>query len=890
MTDLQFTGDMGPVQGIIFALIISTAAWLLYFRQVRHRQGATKFALPSLRASAIFLLIMMLTQPILHHEKLIGELGRLFVVIDNSESMKSSDSDIELYRKVMIIKSMGQEIDISDDEILPLIKLQQAKTSTQNLLSSKADYTELKEQKKDFIDHFKATKNLARVNDKNKEKLWSEQLKKCEAAKDASQLQGAVQGLINSSTELIGLYSQQLNINLAKYKDFAIIKKFDRSSRWQRIERVLLEGSQPLIDELAKDHQVELLALKGNELESIWKSKRLGDVEEQEDDFNLTLPAAGLTDLDKALQLEIGAQKTSIVLMSDGQHNHGNSPLQQSKILANRNVKIYTVGYGGHQEPQDLSIQSLTAPETVYFKNDVHGSINFNDHMKAGEKFTVKLTHNKVVVWEKELVTDGSGSRKIDFQFPLEKTIEKELGRSSNGLEFKNLPVQLKASLSHIVGDRQRANNSKVFTVTAAIQKRKLLLIDQRARWEWRYLKTMFERNEKWEINAVRPEQKVSGEAFKRGRENGSFPLDKKALFNYDLIIFGDIQSRLFNNEEMTWIREFVELRGGGLIFIDGRRHGLLTYGDTPLKSLLPIKWKNNNGLRSIKELKLTTAGSKHIALNLSNKNQKNEQVWSSLSKISWMADTEALPGTETLIHNNSESPQPVLVSRHFGGGKILYSATEDFWRWRYKKGDIHHNRFWQQIADSMMEKAYSVQDKNVAIDTGKTVYQEGDKADIRVRLRDHDRRLMNNTEASAIISQGDKIVAKLPLKESSAGMYSARSHDLIPGNYNVQVKVKSLGSLMSKAKASFSVEKPSSQELSQLTVNDKLLKEIAHNSSGKYYPEEQIQELKSELKTLSSGKLIQIDTALWQSYWYFALVIALFTIEWIYRKRIGLL
>ncbi|MCM8530877.1 MAG: VWA domain-containing protein [Lentisphaeraceae bacterium] len=890
MTDLQFTGDMGPVQGIIFALIVSTAAWFLYFRQVRHRQGMAKVVLPSLRSGAIFLLIMMLTQPILHHEKLIGELGKLFVVIDNSESMKSTDADLELYRKVMIVKSLGQDIDVSEDEILPLIKLQQDKTSIQSLLTNKADYGKLKEQKDSFIENFTTTKELVGTKDQKKNKLWGDQLKLCNSAKDAPQLQGALQGLINSSTELIGLYGTQLNKKLEKFSDLPIIQKFNRSSRWQRIERVLLESNQPLIDELAKDHEVELLALKGNELESIWKSKRLGDEDTTEDDFNLTLPAAPLTDIDQALQLEVGAQKTAIVLLSDGQHNHGNSPLQQSKILANRNVKIYTVGYGGHQEPQDLSIQNLQAPETVYFKNDVHGSIHFNDHMKSGEKFTVKLTHNKETIWEKELTTDGSGSRKIDFQFPLEKTIEKELGRSSNGLEFKNLPVQLKASLSHIVGDRQRANNSKLFTVTAAIQKRQLLLIDHRARWEWRYLKTMFERNEKWQVNAVRPEQKASGEAFKRGRENGSFPIDKKALFNYDLIIFGDIQSRLFSNEEMTWLREFVELRGGGLVFIDGRRNGLLTYGETPLKSLIPVKWKNNNGIRNLKELKLTTAGNKHVALNLSSKDKKNTQVWSSLSKIHWTADTEALPGTETLINNCAETPQPVLVSRHFGGGKILYSATEDFWRWRYKKGDIHHNRFWQQLADSMMEKAYSVQDNNVAIDTGKTVYQKGEKADIRVRLRDNDGRLMNNTEATAVLSQGDKIVAKLPLKESSAGMYSARSHELLSGNYTVQVKVKSLSSLMSKAKASFSVEAPSSQELSQLTVNDKLLKEIAHNSSGKYYPEEQIQELKTELKTLSSGKLIQIDTALWQSYWYFALVIALFTIEWIYRKRIGLL
>ncbi|MCH2208753.1 MAG: hypothetical protein MK132_23200 [Lentisphaerales bacterium] len=884
MIDLQFTGDMGPIQGILFALIVSTAAWLLYFRQIRHRQGMARIALPSLRAASIFLLIMMLTQPVLHHEKLIGELGKLFVVVDNSGSMGVTDPDASLYRKVMIAKSLGHNLDeVDTSKITPLIKLQESRTSLQNKLASKdADVSEMQNE---FIEAFEVVSNNLK-KDKDKFIKLSEQVKK---AKEPKQVQGAVQGLLNSSSELIAIYEKRLNESLAKYAKLPAIKSFERSSRWHRIEKNLLEGNNPLLDRLAEDHEIELIHLKGEKLETVWNSTTASKKDDQKFlNIQGTLPKAELTDLDKALQLETGPQKTAILLLSDGQHNFGAAPVQQSKILGNKNVKIYTIGFGAEHEPQDLSIQEMITPDAVFYKNNISGTLQFNDHMQEGKSFTVKVSHGKEVLWEKDLETDGSGLRHIDFSFPIKDKVEDLLKSNGGDLQFKNLPLQLKASLSMIEGDRQRANNIKNFNVTAAIQKRRLLLVDQRARWEWRYLKSMFERNEKWDVNAVRPEQKMSGLTFKRGREKGNFPIDKKELFNYDLIVFGDIQSSLFNHEEMTWLREYVELRGGGLVFIDGRRNGLQSYGETPMKSLIPVKWNNNNGLRQIDNLKLTVSGNKHKALKLGDDKTPNQQVWSELAKINWMADTQSLSGTDMLITANDK--KPILVSRHFGAGKILYTASEDFWRWRYKKGDIHHNRFWQQIADSMMEKAFSVQDKHIALDTGKPVYQEGEQADLRVRIRDEDGRLMNNADARALVYKDEKVIAKLPLKGSGPGLYSVRSEKLEQGSYEVKVRVNSLSSSKLKATAAFSVEKPQSQERAQLTVNDKLLKDISHNSGGKYFPEEQIHDVRDELKSLSSGKLIQIDTALWQSYWYFALVIAFFTMEWIYRKRIGLL
>jgi hypothetical protein len=40
----------------------------------------------------------------------------------------------------------------------------------------------------------------------------------------------------------------------------------------------------------------------------------------------------------------------------------------------------------------------------------------------------------------------------------------------------------------------------------------------------------------------------------------------------------------------------------------------------------------------------------------------------------------------------------------------------------------------------------------------------------------------------------------------------------------------------------------------------------------------------------LSTGQVIESDTVLWQSWWWFLPIVLLLTIEWILRKRFGML
>ena len=78
--------------------------------------------------------------------------------------------------------------------------------------------------------------------------------------------------------------------------------------------------------------------------------------------------------------------------------------------------------------------------------------------------------------------------------------------------------------------------------------------------------------------------------------------------------------------------------------------------------------------------------------------------------------------------------------------------------------------------------------------------------------------------------------------------------------------------------------------ELTQLSVNEDLLRQMSAQTGGDYLREENIDRLEELLAPMSQGRIVESDTVLWQSYWWFVPIVLLLTVEWIIRKRVGML
>ena len=80
------------------------------------------------------------------------------------------------------------------------------------------------------------------------------------------------------------------------------------------------------------------------------------------------------------------------------------------------------------------------------------------------------------------------------------------------------------------------------------------------------------------------------------------------------------------------------------------------------------------------------------------------------------------------------------------------------------------------------------------------------------------------------------------------------------------------------------------SAESAETRVNMALLGQMARESGGRVLLEEEMNQLPELLQQFSSGKVVDTETPLWQSYFWFSTVLLLLSAEWFLRKRSGLL
>jgi hypothetical protein len=241
-------------------------------------------------------------------------------------------------------------------------------------------------------------------------------------------------------------------------------------------------------------------------------------------------------------------------------------------------------------------------------------------------------------------------------------------------------------------------------------------------------------------------------------------------------------------------------------------------------------------------------------------------------------------------VQGDSDQPLPVLVTRLFGGGQVVYMAMDQTWRWRYRVADRYHAKFWNQLLEAIMQPPFEVRDQYVALATGAPQYTAGESAPIRVRLRDADGQSVGDAIVEAVLrnAAGERQTVLLHSVDADRGVYEASSGPLAQGQY--EVSVRAAGYQSSEAvKTSLLVASPPDRESARLALNADLLASMAEASGGLYADESEAGRVWQAINLLSDGRIETRRFELAQSFLWFFAVLGLLTTEWWLRKKAGL-
>src|SRR5439155_15696428 len=170
----------------------------------------------------------------------------------------------------------------------------------------------------------------------------------------------------------------------------------------------------------------------------------------------------------------------------------------------------------------------------------------------------------------------------------------------------------LTASIDPRADETVRDNNVRAQRLRIIDAKIKILLVDQSPRWEFRYLQAMLLRDRRVDLKCFLVEGDPGISRDTTAPYLAQFPSRKDDLFQYDLVIFGDVDPKSISSAQLENISELVSRFGGALVMVAGKRFAPQAYKVSVLERLLPVEFD-----RSTMESPLDTLNDKPIRLEL---------------------------------------------------------------------------------------------------------------------------------------------------------------------------------------------------------------------------------------------------------------------------------
>lgn len=358
---------------------------------------------------------------------------------------------------------------------------------------------------------------------------------------------------------------------------------------------VLLDrpGDKPgLLAQLARNYTVKLYRFAATPAETTVKQWSTGGTP------SMDVPAGGTdprqkTDLAAALtraQADIPArQLAGMVVVGDGRHNAKTSLEGIGHTLGLQNAPVGCVLTGSTAVATDAAVTSVAAPRTVQQADRlvIRSELRF-DGLK-GQTAVITLTHDGKTLDTKKVEVPGNALR---------TEVELTDNPSRTGLRAYDIKIAPLAS------ERTTANNAQQVFVHVTDDPTRLLLIEDRPRWEFRYLRALFAERDKsvrlqyvllqpdWIAGAAaRPKIHASASRPKGEAEASALPEKETDWFLFDSIILGDVSPAQLGPQQVEILKKYVFERGGRLIVIAGLNAMPHAFESSPssLAEMLPV-------------------------------------------------------------------------------------------------------------------------------------------------------------------------------------------------------------------------------------------------------------------------------------------------------------
>jgi hypothetical protein len=502
-----------------------------------------------------------------------------------------------------------------------------------------------------------------------------------------------------------------------------------------------------------------------------------------------------------------------VVLLSDGRDtSEGEPPVQVLTALGplREDLRVTAVGLGNPASGRNLWVERVRARDVVLVRDQV--------------SFETALRHTGFdgrgpvrVALEIVKVADADGQPIEPRPHPLERDegrlavarvdrLPPEAGKTPEEVrlmapfnEAGTFRVTVRAQFEDEQDAREDAvpeDDASHHEIRVVDQRIKVLYVDFEPRYDWRFLSNFLTREPGAEVTGRVAEARSrydvqcllqrASPLFEQPHSPGTkplrkFPTTRREIFEYDVIILGDVDWTLFadggekeSREVLQVLADFVE-QGGGLALQAGVDLRMpLGFLDTPLAPLLPVNAREGQGgdrhasdaTDHAFRLELTEAGAHHPIFSVVPSPRRDggmatvpeiAAIWRGDDDLSrewrwwWLyrAQDGLRPNAVDLarVHRGDldapgfldrrGQPLPVFATMRYGNGWVFWSSLDTISRIRRERRDEIYGAFWEQVIRFLATYRLLGGNKRYKILTDKDEYFVGETATVTITALD---------------------------------------------------------------------------------------------------------------------------------------------------------
>ena len=550
----------------------------------------------------------------------------------------------------------------------------------------------------------------------------------------------------------------------------------------------------------------------------------------------------------------------SVVVFSDGMNNHGQSFLEVAKEYRSLGIPVNVVGVGSALPRGDLRIAFDDRKPNAVAKEELILQAEVENQYGQDHSTILKLLSGEELIEELSLSLKAGEKRRVSFSPYLPKVAG---------------PKRFRLEVDSPNWDSDPSNDSdSLLVMVSPPEQFSLLYLSSQARPLYPFVKRVLGNEERFELNAlVRLGEKVFHALGEKVKPN--YPTDPEFWMTFDAILMDLDALPELNATVVSSLKDFVQKRGGGLLFfgaLQGARERL--GGLIPAKSLERVEAKGDLSLSVLEEP-------------LFGPEDEVEDMKPFLpGRLPGYFVKEQNQGARGVVVSKANG-KPVLSVQAYGAGKVGYWGVPHDWRRSLagEDGGKEFRKFWLALAQWLGEGG----EERLKIQEPEKVLLRGVETPLRVEALGSDFEPSTDALVKAEVTGPDGFSQSVQLypEGSVAGQYAGSFRPVLPGAYEVSYALDFPdGETLSSS--NYLRVSETGEEAKNLSYAERELKTLAKLTGGEFLPISQMNA--NWVPTFAENLPVVRKRRSLADIW--PVFIALFLaagIEWIVRRQAGL-